>query len=80
MQNGVEAHAVAYYAGKLRNLQAWLALANQQLGSDIVVSAVLLDQEPGWAVTVTSQVLNFPLKMRQKCRILPLISSVFDWM
>ena len=48
---GPEAHALQYYRTKLASVKAWVAAANERYSSNVNVSAVLLDQEPGWAVT-----------------------------
>ena len=47
---GPEEHALEFYRTKLQDTKAWVAEANRRFGSEINVSAVLLDQEPGWSV------------------------------
>lgn len=46
-----ERHSLAYYTGRVSSVMHWMEQANARLGSNVTIAAVLLDQEPGWAVT-----------------------------
>ena len=46
-----ERHSVTYFTDRVSDVIRWVAQANSKLGANISIAAMLLDQEPGWAVT-----------------------------
>ena len=40
-----------YFTERVSSVMRWVEQANSRLGSNVSIAAMLLDQEPGWAVT-----------------------------
>ena len=46
-----ERHSLAYFSDRVSSVARWVEQANARLGANISIAAMLLDQEPGWAIT-----------------------------
>ena len=46
-----ERHSLAYFSDRVSSVVRWVEQANARLGANISIAAMLLDQEPGWAIT-----------------------------